>query len=375
MISYWEKTEFTKYDLIVVGGGIVGLFTALEFLNNHPNSKIAIFDKGIFPDGASTKNAGFACFGSLSELVEDSVLMGDEEVFKLVEKRVKGLEILRKTLGDKIIDFKQCGGNELLFDPNDLLLDQINHYNELLKPVFKKQVYYVENHLIEKFGLSKTYVKNIIHSPFEGQINTGKTIYSLQNRVKEKGGPIYTNTNVEKIILNPKKNKVVIKKNENEIYFKSRYLAICTNAFAKKWFPKEDINPGRGLVLVTKPINNLKINGCFHYEKGFNYFRNIQNRLILGGGRNLDFKKENTTEHGINSNIKMKLINDLKEFILPKIKFEIDMEWSGIMAFGKKKTPIIKSVSEGVSIGVRVGGMGMAIGSLVGKKTYEHLKT
>ena len=105
MISYWEKTEFTKYDLIVVGGGIVGLFTALEFLNNHPNSKIAVFDKGIFPDGASTKNAGFACFGSLSELVEDSVLMDDEEVFKLVEKRVKGLEILRKALGDKIIAF------------------------------------------------------------------------------------------------------------------------------------------------------------------------------------------------------------------------------------------------------------------------------
>ena len=74
MISYWEKTQFLKYDLIVVGGGIVGLFTALEFLNNHPNSKIAVFDKGVFPDGASTKNAGFACFGSLSELVEDSFL-------------------------------------------------------------------------------------------------------------------------------------------------------------------------------------------------------------------------------------------------------------------------------------------------------------
>ena len=47
MISYWEKTQFLKYDLIVVGGGIVGLFTALEFLNNHPNSKIAVFDKGV----------------------------------------------------------------------------------------------------------------------------------------------------------------------------------------------------------------------------------------------------------------------------------------------------------------------------------------
>ena len=51
------------------------------------------------------------------------------------------------------------------------------------------------------------------------------------------------------------------------------------------------------------------------------------------------------------------------------------MEWSGIMAFGKTKMPIVKSVSEGVAIGVRIGGMGMAIGSIVGKKTYEHLNT
>ena len=107
MISYWEKTQFLKYDLIVVGGGIVGLFTALEFLNNHPNSKIAVFDKGVFPDGASTKNAGFACFGSLSELVEDSFLLNDNELLELVKKRVTGLEILRKTLGDKTIDFHQ----------------------------------------------------------------------------------------------------------------------------------------------------------------------------------------------------------------------------------------------------------------------------
>ena len=151
MISYWEKTEFIKYDLIVVGSGIVGLFTALEFLNNHPNSKIAVFDRGIFPDGASTKNAGFACFGSLSELVEDAFLMGNKALLELVENRVKGLEILRKTLGDKTIDFKQLGGNELYFDSNDNLLSQINHYNELLKPIFKKQVYYLKNNFIKIF--------------------------------------------------------------------------------------------------------------------------------------------------------------------------------------------------------------------------------
>ena len=375
MISYWEKIEFLKYDLIIVGGGIVGLFTALEFLNNHPKSKIAVFDKGIFPDGASTKNAGFACFGSLSEIIEDNKLVSENALLELVENRVMGLEILRKTLGDKKIDFQQLGGNELYFNPIDKLTDQINHYNKLLKSIFKKRVYFLKNDFVENFGLSKEYIKNLVHNPFEGQINSGKTIYFLQRKITELGGKIYNNTHVEKIICEPKKNKIIVENNKRKIHFESNFLAICTNAFAKNWFPKEDINPGRGMVLVTRPIKNLKIKGCFHYEKGFNYFRNIDERIMIGGGRNIDFHKENTTDHGINLKIKKKLIDDLKKFIIPNKNFQIDMEWSGIMAFGKTKKPIIKSISEGAAIGVRIGGMGIAIGSIVGKKTYEHLNT
>ena len=67
MISFWEKIAFTKYDLIVVGGGITGLFSALSFNKKHPNSRIAILDRGIFPNGASTKNAGFACLSTVSK--------------------------------------------------------------------------------------------------------------------------------------------------------------------------------------------------------------------------------------------------------------------------------------------------------------------
>ena len=102
--------------------------------------------------------------------------------------------------------------------------------------------------------------------------------------------------------------------------------------------------------MITKPIKNLKIKGCFHYEKGFNYFRNVDGRIMIGGGRNLDFRKESTTEHGINSKIKKKLINDLKEFIIPNKKFQIDMEWSGIMAFGKTKMPCPKKQCELVEL-------------------------
>ena len=71
-LSYWEiKNWFTNVDYTIVGSGIVGLHTALRLRERFPESKILILEKGMLPQGASTKNAGFACFGSISEIVED----------------------------------------------------------------------------------------------------------------------------------------------------------------------------------------------------------------------------------------------------------------------------------------------------------------
>jgi hypothetical protein len=44
----------------------------------------------MLPHGASTKNAGFACFGSISEIIDD-LKSHSEGGFQLVTKRWEGL--------------------------------------------------------------------------------------------------------------------------------------------------------------------------------------------------------------------------------------------------------------------------------------------
>ena len=115
--SYWElKTWFSNIDFTIVGSGIVGLNCALELKKNHPKARVLILEKGMLPQGATTKNAGFACFGSLSELIDDLQSHSPEEVFDLVSKRWQGLQLLRTNLGDKNIDFQQNKGFELCKD-------------------------------------------------------------------------------------------------------------------------------------------------------------------------------------------------------------------------------------------------------------------
>ena len=119
MISIWEKESFfAPQDVVIVGNGFVGLWSAFYLKKKNPALKITIVDRGIIPTGASTRNAGFACFGSASELMYDSNTTGTDKMLELVEMRFRGLERIQKYFSKKEIDFDLCGGYEL-YDEND----------------------------------------------------------------------------------------------------------------------------------------------------------------------------------------------------------------------------------------------------------------
>ena len=130
---------------------------------------------------------------------------------------------------------------------------------------------------------------------------------------------------------------------------------------------------------IDKSLKNAKISAVWHLAKSNQVKETdvIQKKVKLtksdiiiglGGGRSVDFKTENTSSFGINPKIKSRLIDDLQNFIHPKQKVSLAMEWSGIMAFGKDKIPLIKKHQNNIALGVKLGGMGVAIGSQVGKK-------
>ena len=373
MLSYWEQAAMLDYDFVVLGGGITGMFCALTFRKEYPTAKIAILERGLFSSGASTKNAGFTCFGSLSELVDDTHHMKRQELLNLVQLRLEGLALLKETLGEKNIDFQAHGGYELFFEKTPKPLERMDEINRLLYPLFDTTVFQLNNAKINSFGFSKKHVHYLIENPFEGQIHTGKMMRTLRAKVNLSNIDYFAQTEVTSFDLNKNKTTLNLKLKNQGIELKTRKLAVCTNAFTKQFFPEIELKPGRGMLLMTKPLADLKIKGAFHYKEGYYYFRNIENRVLLGGGRALDFEKETTTEFGLTEKIKMQLLHDLERFILPENTFELDTEWSGIMAFGNKKLPLIETKGNHIAMGVRLGGMGVAIGSKIGEATAQLL--
>lgn len=362
--SFWERDSwFSNVDFTIIGSGITGLNCAWELKNKFPKAKVLILEGGLLPNGASTKNAGFACFGSLSEIIDDLRTHSEAEVIELVEKRIKGLELLRKTLGDREIGFQRNGGYELFAEKDhDLFkecVSKMSKINRLLNPVFGEDVFDVRGNT---FGFGSIQ-QELIFNQFEGQLDTGKMMTALMTKVISCGVRILNKAHVQSFSEINNSVEVITE----EFAVTTKKLFIATNGFASK-LGLSEVKPARAQVLITEPLKNLKIKGTFHLDKGYYYFRNVNNRILLGGGRNLDFETEETTEMQVTDVIQNKLEELLREVILPKTDFKIDHRWSGIMGVGARKNPILKQVSSHVFCGVRLGGMGVAIGSQVGRE-------
>ena len=364
--SYWEQKSFIgNIDVMVIGAGITGLSTAIHLKKSQPNLSVKILERGMMPWGASSKNAGFACFGSLGELISDLKHSSMDEILELIRFRSEGLDLLASLLGEKKIDLLKLGGYEL-FQANqqetfEQCLDHMETFNLLLKDVIGPNVYNISE---VDFGFKG--VVGIIKNNFEGQIDTGKMMQAYLSLAKSYGIEVI---NGAEVIAITDQNKVQLQLKDG-LQIESNHVIVCANGFAKQLL-QEDVKPARAQVLITKPLEKLPFKGTFHYDEGYYYFRNINNRILLGGGRNLDIEGETTAIMENTKGITEELKRLLSEVILPNTKHEIDYSWAGIMGVGQQKSPIIKTISENISCAVRMGGMGVAIGSLVGKKAAE----
>tara|TARA_R110002124_G_scaffold280490_2_gene453790 strand:- start:28581 stop:29684 length:1104 start_codon:yes stop_codon:yes gene_type:complete len=356
--SFWEDELYNQnYDLIVVGAGLTGLSSAYFFKQDYPDAKILVLDRGFYPIGASTRNAGFACIGSVGELIADLEIESESVVKQRIKDRYEGLLLLRETLGDENIDYEPEGGWEIFTDSDEFIklreyVPKLNAWMEEL--IGEKEVFEISTYL----GIPAFFNR------VEGMLHPGKMIKTLLNKCIQSGIEFRWNSEVSK--LNTDLNEVALMNNHT---FESDKLIVATNAFTQKILPEKKIKPGRGYVFVTNEIATMEWKGTFHYNKGYVYFRNIsEDRILIGGGRDVAYEEESTSEFGVNNSIKEYLIHFANEVMeLPK-GWEIEQEWSGIMGFTESKSYLLEEIGEHCLLAAGLSGMGVALGMNLGKK-------
>ncbi len=367
-ISIWEQESFfARKDVVIVGSGLAGLWCAYELLTQHPSLQLLIVDKGIVPAGASTRNAGFACFGSPTELLHDLKTMGEERAWQLAELRYKGIQKIRRVLGDDVIDFDNCGGYECLrSDVNNIkeVIGQLPSLNRGMKAITGETDTFVfaTKKLVQQ-GLHG--FDALIENKCEGSLHSGKMVMALQNKIRSLGGQIMQGAAVERWEENNTEVHIYLEKN---VQIQTSRLLICTNALSHYLLPNINITPARGQIIVTSPIENLPLRGTFHFDEGFYYFRNVGNRVLIGGARNRAFEEEATTSFDITGSLQEKLEAFINVHILPKQSYQIGYRWSGIMGFTENKQPFIKPIGARVTAVVVCNGMGVALSPMIAEQ-------
>lgn len=374
MFSFWEKDVFLKkYDVVIVGAGFSGLWLAYFLKKYRPKIEIAVLESGTLPTGASTKNAGFSCFGSPTELLENIAVMGLDQAMFWAEQRHIGISMIDQYFGSEI-EFDDCGGTELF---NDKIIfeatkEQLAQLNQSIKSITgSENHFFVDESIIKhaRFSGFQYAIKNDV----EGSIHSGKLINSMIEVLQAQKVKIFFGVEVERFEENHEEATIIAK---NGMVFRANHLSITTNAFTKQLLPEVDLYPGRGQVLITEPIDGLNWRGTFHFDKGYYYFRNYQNRVLFGGGRNLDFQAENTDEFALTELVQNRLEQLLYENIIPNHKhIKVDHRWSGIMAFDATRTPVSKCLSKRVSLSVRMNGMGVALAPTLSESLAKEIIT
>jgi glycine/D-amino acid oxidase-like deaminating enzyme len=204
----------------------------------------------------------------------------------------------------------------------------------------------------------------------EGSLHSGKLLQALLQNVQASGVQVFNAIEVKTYNLYDDNIEIEINR---QLPFSTKKLLVCTNAFAQELLPDLDILPVRGQVLLTSPIKNLQWKGTFHSDEGFYYFRNLGNKVLLGGARNKAFEEERTKDMQTTSFIQNELESYLDNVILPNYKgqYIIENRWSGIMGMGGEKMPIVKEAMPNVFCAVRMSGMGVALAPVVGQQVAE----
>jgi glycine/D-amino acid oxidase-like deaminating enzyme len=369
-LSYWERRHICRGgDLAIVGAGLTGLFTALFVREKFPHWKIDLFEKRQFGAVASTRNAGFACFGSPSEVLGDIDSMGNDAAIALVEKRWKGLERLKRLVPENAMRLKQNGGYEVFLN-NSLYEDvreRLPDLNRAMADIFSGIVYH------EVRPDHKTW-KGKIRIDGEASLDPFALCHYLEKQLTSQGVQIYRG--IEIADFSETENGVVL---ESEHLGEVRYshLILATNALTSIPGIASSITPSRNVVLVSKPYEKPCIKGNYHEYKGYVYFRDLGNRLLIGGGRHWEMDASKTISLEVPNEQVQRLENYARENIPGASAFTTDIAWSGIIAAsprGDKRT-LLKREGERTLVAARLSGMGVALSNVLESEAAELLCT
>ena len=365
-----------KYDLLVVGGGVLGTFHAYHALNK--GLRVAVLEQSSRPQGATTRNFGQVVPSGMNTKWQN---FGRESlaIYKAIQKEF-----------DIII--RQNGSVYLASNAEEVQLieelSDINKQNEYSSTLLTKA------QCLEKYpGLRADYVKAGLFFPDEVTVEPRTMIHRLQQYlVEQKRLDLFTNTKA--VHLETLGDQVEVTTAAGTAFYAAQVL-ICNGSDFKTLYPRlfaeSDLQLSKLQMMQTKPQHNFELPGSIltglsirRYEafyecpsfqaikaqedpKGLEkkwgvhmlFKQAADGSVILGDSHEYaDADKIEDLGYDLNMDIDNFMIAEAKKiFDLPT--YEIQDRWYGIYSQCKTQDIFLKDIDARIHVATGIGGKGM----------------
>ncbi|TXF91429.1 FAD-binding oxidoreductase [Neolewinella aurantiaca] len=371
--SYWEQTTFFRSpDVVVIGAGLTGLQAALALKQANPKCDVLVVERAAVPRGASTRNAGFACFGGPTELLADMDAYGAASTLATVRERFAGILALERDYSQRNIGWRKHGGYEVIDDKKtaEMVSERLPELNALLAEVTElKDTWSV----VADSGWSGS-IKLSLHNRLEAQLHPGKLVSLLLEDCHRAGVRFLFGCQVDHVGATA---GAVTVEGAGWGRVDAKQALVTVNAFARDLLPAEfpeSIRPVRNQILLSDSLPDFKLRGCYHYHEGYVYFRNVgKDRMLIGGARHRAGEASETDVFGPNGVPEAFLIDKLNEWF-PERKWtdaDFPTRWSGIIAQGDGKSPVLRYANNNVLVAGRLAGMGVALSAALASRAAK----
>ncbi|GAB4188222.1 MAG: L-2-hydroxyglutarate oxidase [Thermoflexibacter sp.] len=277
-----------KYDVSIIGGGIVGLATALQILKLRPQTKLCVIEK----EQAVAQHQT----GHNSGVIHSGIYYKPNSLKAL--NCIRGYQMLLDFCQQENIEYELCGKIIVATEQSELAtLENVYQRGianglDKIKKISKEEIKEIEPHC---HGIAGIYV------PYTGIIDYVEVAQKYAQLIKEKGGQIFLGEKVEKI-QEQQNNYEIITQNRT---YASTLLINCAGLYSDKITQltqkKVDyrIIPFRGEYYHIKPEKQYLVKHLIYPVPdpnfpflGVHFTRMINGGVEAGPNAVFSFKKE-----------------------------------------------------------------------------------
>tara|TARA_Y100000588_G_scaffold371222_1_gene442279 strand:- start:1435 stop:2655 length:1221 start_codon:yes stop_codon:yes gene_type:complete len=288
--------EKNTYDIAIVGGGIIGLSTALQITNTYPDLRLIVLEK--------EQDLGLHQSSRNSGVIHSGIYYRPDSM--KAKTCVSGARKMIEFAQEHNINYEICG--KVIVATNEI---QIPRLEELYKRAKANGVKGIEMIAKEELLEKEPHAKGIkaLWVPSTGIIDYPGVLKAYAKLILEKDQEIKLNQNIKKIQI--KKNRIFINSDHGE--FSSSYLINCAGLYADRIaglagakLPVK-IVPFRGEYYQIKPSRENLVNGLIYPVPdpafpflGVHFTKRIDGTVEAGPNAVLAFAREGYKKSNLN---------------------------------------------------------------------------